>query len=201
MAVGEQQGKITRVLEIILGEEAQTKRKFSWLKNKHDEADFGKYYPAIDKIFSGLNGDEIAMENKKTFLLQPDCYFGGTYNFIFEFDELQHFTIYKKIALLGYPGDLAYGFDLEQYMFYCDKYSNDAIRKGPPGYRKSKVEFPFENGRAAQRAFFDCFRDFLPSLHGLNKTIRISEFEVGKIEDFSTSTIKKVEKILDNKIN
>ena len=37
------------------------------------------------------------------------------------------------------------------------------------------------NGRAAQRAFFDTFRDWLPSLHGLNPTVRLAEFEVNPI--------------------
>ncbi|MBI1923980.1 hypothetical protein HYR99_06995, partial [Candidatus Poribacteria bacterium] len=43
------------------------------------------------------------------------------------------------------------------------------------------ADFPFVNGRAAQRAFFDTFRDVLPPLHGLRPTLRLAEFEVAEI--------------------
>lgn len=181
MAVGDKQRLIIEIIEEVLQESAQTNISFNWLNNKHLPEDFGIYYGNIEYIFDALNGDKSGMNNKVARVLKPDCYFGGKYNFIFEFDELQHFTSYKKIALLNYPTDLSYGFDLEQYIEYCDEYSREALKKGPAGYRKPKDEFPFENGRAAQRAFFDAFRDILPTLHDLNPTIRISEFEVRQI--------------------
>ena len=52
------------------------------------------------------------------------------------------------------------------------------------------------NGRAAQRAFFDTFRDWLPTLHGLNPTVRLAEFEVkpilnGKVTGEAAKTYMK----------
>jgi len=181
MAVGDKQRLIIEIMQEVLQEPAQINISFNWLNNKHLPEDFGIYYDNIEIIFDALNGDKSGMDNKSSRVLKPDCYFGGKYNFIFEFDELQHFTTYKKIVLQNYPTDLEYGFNLPQYIRYCDNYSREALKKGPAGYRKPKDEFPFENGRAAQRAFFDAFRDILPTLHGLNPTLRISEFEVRQI--------------------
>lgn len=181
MAVGDKQRLIIQVLQEVLSEPAETNISFGWLKNKHLVEDFGDYFETINKIFLNLGGSSEGMQSKGARVLKPDCYFGSKYNFIFEFDELQHFTSYKKIVLQNYPKTLSYGFDVDLYVKYCDQYSREAIKKGPTGYRKPKEEFPFENGRAAQRAFFDAFRDILPTLHGLNPTIRISEFEVKNI--------------------
>lgn len=199
MAVGDKQRLIAEIVGIVLGEKAQEK-SFLWLKSKHRKDDFQVYYPIIDKIFLNLNGNKDKLDSKKEKRLTPDCYFGGKYNFIFEFDELQHFTSYKKIALMTYPKDLLYGFNIEEYLFWCDKYCDKALKKGPAGYRKEIVDFPFKNGRAAQRAYLDAFRDFLPTLHGLNKTIRICEFEVDGIDSINHFSIDKVEKILTKKI-
>lgn len=90
-----------------------------------------------------------------------------------EVDELQHFTPYKSIALEAYPIDAELGFDLAEYISLCQRYGMEALSKGPLGYRASKPEFPFEYGRAAQRAYFDAFRDLLAPLHGLRPTLRI----------------------------
>ena len=201
MAVGDQQKLITQIIADVLGQKAVTDISFDWLKNKHVEEDFRNdqlginLFPEIKNIFSKLNGSNSGMQSKSIRKLKPDCYFGGKYNFIFEFDELQHFTSYKLIALQNYPQNLNYGFDLKQYLLYCKIHKENALKKVPPGYRKSKEEFPFENGRAAQRAFFDSFRDLLPTLHGLNPTIRISEFEVKKVysdNDLSRNLIKEI---------
>lgn len=187
MAVGDKQKLIIQVIEDVLQEKAETDVSASWLKNKHLPEDFKNeelnldYYPVIDKIFLKLGGNRKGLESKQTRALKPDCYFRGNFNFLFEFDELQHFTSYKLIALENYPSELMLGFDISTYKLYCKIHKDKAIKKGPTGYRKPKEEFPFENGRAAQRAFFDAFRDILPPLHGLNPTLRITEFEVKEI--------------------
>jgi len=196
MAVGDNQRLMISILEEILNEKAVTDISFDWLKNKHIKEDFENYWGVIEEIFRALNGNKLGMNSKGSRKLKPDCYFGGKYNFIFEFDELQHFTIYKKKTLSLYPESLTYGFNLSQYIKYCDKYSNEAIKKGPAGYRKPKDEFPFENGRAAQRAFFDAFRDILPTLHGLNPTVRISEFEVSGLLTNSAEAHEKIKNLL-----
>lgn len=177
MAVGDQQRIVTEIVSELLGEPA-VKPDFLWFVNTVRKELFGENYAHIMKVFHALNGDNAALENKKPRKLSPDAYFGGKWNFFFEFDELQHFTAFKLMALSVYPKELIYGFPVNEYMAHCEKHHSKALAKGPAGYRKPKDEFPFENGRAAQRAFFDAFRDLQPQMHGLNPTIRISEFDI-----------------------
>lgn len=196
MAVGDRQKLMISIMEIILNKKAETNKKFDWLINKHLVENFGEYFDLITRIFVKLNGNNEGMLSKKVRSLSPDCYFGETQNFIFEFDELQHFTEYKKNVLELYPKDIMYGFDVAKYIEYCNIYSIEALKKGPAGYRKPKIEFPYENGRAAQRAFFDAFRDLLPTKYGLKPTLRISEFEVKEVKGLDPNSIKVVENIL-----
>lgn len=110
--------------------------------------------------------------------LIPDAYFPKPYHFIFEFDELQHFTAFRRQTLVVYPEDFPVVFELQKYLQFCVKYQEAAIRRGPDRFRRKIADFPFVNGRAAQRALFDTFRDWLPPLHGLHPTMRLAEFEV-----------------------
>ncbi len=77
---------------------------------------------------------------------------------VVEFDESQHFTAARDIALSRYPQDLPLGFDLQKWRERCR--SIDAKDKYP--------EF-----RDEQRAWYDCLRDFLPLTKGMFPTIRI----------------------------
>jgi hypothetical protein len=191
---GQKQLKMVDLVSRILGCKPK-KESFSWLINVPLRENFGKYFDGINKIYSSLGGDnKVLDEIRLTSIcrkLTPDAFFPYPYEFIFEFDELQHFTQYKLIALHNYPNDLVYGFNRESYIKYCNKYAENAIRKGAGGYRRPTKEFPFNNGRAAQRAFFDAFRDIQPTLYGLKPTVRISEFDVS--EQF---TEKEVERVL-----
>jgi len=77
---------------------------------------------------------------------------------IIEFDESQHFTEPRKIALLRYPPDLATGFSRDAWMQHCDEiraYDNDP---------------PF---RDEQRAWYDTLRDFLPEIAGFRPIVRL----------------------------
>lgn len=177
----QKQIQVTEIISEILKSEPQ-KGSFDWLTNIPLEKNFGKYYDSIIKIYTALGGNKNVLDSlileSKTRKLAPDAFFSDPYNFIFEFDEIQHFTTYKQIALEHYPKKLAYGFNMGRYIKYCKQHSLGAIKKGPGGYRKPTKEFPFENGRAAQRAFFDAFRDIQPTLNGLRSTVRIAEIEL-----------------------
>jgi len=196
MATRDKQKLISMMLSKILSTDCQSNVNFEWLINKPLKDHFKNRYNSIMKIFSVLNGDITGLNSKHQMKLSPDAYFSNEWNFIFEFDELQHFTKYKKAVLENYPDDLILGFDKKEYIRLCDKYQIEALKKGPPGYRKPKDEFPFENGRAAQRAFFDAFRDFLPEMYDLNPTIRISEFEVRDILEDNPENRLKLKQIL-----
>lgn len=196
MPVGDKQRLITSVLEQVLGVKAQYPT-FAWLKNKHLKADFGPYYSHVDHIFKQLGGEQQSNLAKREIRLTCDAYFGEPYNFMFEFDEFQHFSTSKLKALRLYPEGLALGFDLEFYKDLCMRHKQAADK-----YRSTKVttDFPFIGGRTAQRAYLDCFRDFLPTLHGLNPTLRISEFEVNRISVLNTDSNEILRALLRSRL-
>ena len=164
-----------------LGVPAERHAQFEWLINKPTAEHFGVHYPKILRLFEELGGDKGGLFGKADGYLTPDAYFPEPYNFIFEFDELQHFTAPRQKTLTHYPGDVPLAFNRGQYLRFCAEHHEPALRKGTDRFRRKTVDFPFVNGRAAQRAFFDTFRDWLPPLHGLRPTLRIAEFEVGAI--------------------
>jgi len=86
-----------------------------------------------------------------------DLYIPGI-DAVVEFDESQHFTAARDVALSHYPRDLSLGFDLQEWRERCR--SIDAKDKDP-------------KFRDEQRAWYDSLRDFLPFTKGMSPTIRI----------------------------
>jgi len=89
----------------------------------------------------------------------PNCdFFMPDSRFILEYDESQHFTLPRRIALEHYPKELVLGFDRKKWVDLCLRVES---RDNDPPYRDE------------QRAWYDTLRDFLPELKGLNPTVRI----------------------------
>lgn len=198
MPIGERQKLITKLVSQVLdGEEALIGKSFEWFINKHHQTQFRTYFPVINKIFNELNGNENINQNKRRVFLRCDAYFGGEHNFIFEFDEFQHFSCARLKTLELYPKDLKTNFSLSNWKDFCCEYKERADK-----YRRSKVavDFDFVGGRTAQRAYFDCFRDLLPVDNNLNPTLRISEFEVSDIDSINSENCKRIEKLLKEKL-
>ncbi len=78
--------------------------------------------------------------------------------FILELDERQHFTTPRKLTLLAYPDDLTLDFSRKQWISHCEQH--DAKDNDPPF-------------RDEQRAWYDALRDLLPSIKGLQPTVRL----------------------------
>ena len=78
--------------------------------------------------------------------------------FIVEFDESQHFTAPRKLALSAYPAEHPLGFSADRWIALCEHH--DARDNDPP-YRDE------------QRAWYDMLRDLVPSLEGLQPTVRL----------------------------
>jgi len=89
----------------------------------------------------------------------PSCdFYMPEKKILVEFDESQHFTRPRMIALQHYPKDIQLGYDKTKWINLCselDKKDND------PPYRDE------------QRAWYDTIRDFLTILEGINPIIRI----------------------------
>lgn len=79
-------------------------------------------------------------------------------NLILEFDESQHFTKTREIALSHYPKRQAFGFPVDKWRALCQEMN---MRDNDPPYRDE------------QRAWYDTLRDFAPLLLETGKTVRL----------------------------
>ena len=172
---------IIALVEDVLKATAEKRAQFDWLRNKPSQKHFGERYDTLMQLYTELNGDWKGTSDKTDGYLIPDAFFSKPYNFIFEFDELQHFTQYRQLTFKYYPENIPLAYTPEKYVKFCIQHHISALAKGPDRFRRRTADFPYVNGRAAQRAFFDTFRDWLPPMHGLNPTVRITEFEVKPI--------------------
>ncbi len=77
---------------------------------------------------------------------------------IIEFDESQHFTKLREIALSLYPNKVHYGFSIDRWRKLCRELNK---RDNDPPYRDE------------QRAWYDTLRDFVPQLWETGKTVRL----------------------------
>jgi len=123
-----------------------------------------QYYEDLRRIFENLQN----YRENKNFVYKdtlPNCdYYIPNPEFVLEFDESQHFTIPRKIALLSYPYKSKSGFSLGQWAFTCDE---TRATDNDPYYRDE------------QRAWYDTLRDFLPELTGnLKPTVRLYSNEM-----------------------
>jgi hypothetical protein len=193
MPVGEKQKLITEIVSSILGERPRSE-KFHWFINQHQQGHFKESYHIIDKIHSDLGGNNSI---KRRVQLQCDAYFGGKYNFLFEFDEFQHFSTARLTALNNYPKDLKLNYSVDEWKKLCLAH---AVRANKYRSNKVTIDFNFVGGRTHQRAYLDCFRDLLPQHNNLNPTLRISEFEVIGINQINAETIGRITRLIEGKI-
>jgi hypothetical protein len=115
---------------------------------------------AVHEALQKHRGFDQFVRSKK--LARVD-YFVPEKNLIVEFDETQHFTKPRGIALGLYPHGLDYGFPIERWNALCQKLDK---RDNDPPYRDE------------QRAWYDTIRDFVPQLWGSGKTIRLYSREL-----------------------
>ena len=78
--------------------------------------------------------------------------------FIVEFDESQHFTAPRRLALSAYPAGHPLGYSVERWIALCEQHD---AKDNDPRYRDE------------QRAWYDTLRDLVPSLEGLQPTVRL----------------------------
>jgi len=141
-------------------------------------------------LYSNLNEIYENLQNRRGFNkfvkahTLPNCdFFIPNPGFILEFDESQHFTPLRKIALQSYPQGLRLGFDKEKWIKLCEKIN---AKDNDPSYRDE------------QRAWYDTLRDVLPDLKGLKPTIRLfaRDFYWCSLDKNNPSDIDKFESFL-----
>lgn len=152
---------IERMLKQIYGD-VKPNYKFRTGTNPEDFSD-KPFYDDLQRIYENL---QKYKENKNFVITDtlPNCdYYVPDPGFVLEFDESQHFTMPRKIALLSYPYKSRSGFSLAQWIYTCDKI---------------KAHNPDPIYRDEQRAWYDTLRDFLPELKGLEPTVRLYSNEM-----------------------
>lgn len=176
--MGKFENEVIERLERILGTKAYKQKTFEWLNNNHLLTSSSYDEEVLDKIFTSFNGCKKSLDDKRVVKLRVDSFFEEL-GLVVEIDEIQHFTEARLKSLeIIEEYNLDLGYNLEQYKIWCKENSYKAHNKGQAGYRRQTKEFPFENGRVYQRAYFDSLRDIL-IIRNLGKpVIRISEMEL-----------------------
>jgi hypothetical protein len=117
-----------------------------------------EYLPQLREIFVALQQERGFRDFVRTATLPACDYFVPDPGFVVEFDESQHFTPLRKLALSRYPLSVALGFDRKKWIDLCCRIE---ASDNDPRYRDE------------QRAWYDTLRDFLPAGLGLRPTVRL----------------------------
>lgn len=147
---------IKRILEKIYG---KVERDYPFDLSTHLEGLKNcPYFNELSIVFEKLKSYRGFDNFIRSERLRSCDYFIPNPGFILEFDEIQHFTILRKISLEHYPLGMKLGFSLDRWKELCIKIH--ASDPDPPD-------------RDEQRAWYDTLRDFLPSIKNLKPSIRL----------------------------
>jgi hypothetical protein len=144
------------MLSAIFGK-CQTHRQFPWPTRPEDYADtaIGKMLKRIRDALGDLRGHRDFIKSAQ----MPPCdYFIADPPFIVEFDENQHFSPPRLVALANYPEQIAVSFSIARWQDLCREI--DAVDDTPVD-------------RDERRAWYDTLRDLLPLVHGFKPTVRL----------------------------
>lgn len=140
-------------------------------------------HAALSEIFAALQQHRAFVDFVRAKALSPSDFFVPDPGFLVEFDESQHFTELRHVALRHYPSDLSFGFDLPKWMNRCRE------------LRSTDNDPPY---RDEQRAWYDTLRDFAPHVHGMPPTLRLdaSEFEWCRLDPANEMDVATFRQIL-----
>jgi hypothetical protein len=132
----------------------------SKIEDYRKDKDYGEkpFTRKLEKIHKALQSHRGFDQFVKIKKLPRVDYFVPSHDLIVEFDESQHFTKPREIALGLYPTDITFGFSLTRWQDLCQKLH---MKDNDPPYRDE------------QRAWYDTLRDFAPTYRECGKTIRL----------------------------
>ncbi len=147
------------VFELLSNIFGDVKRNYNLnLPSKPDSYINSYFYPYLKKIYISLQsyrGHDKFVYAKR---LPNVDFFVVDNQFTVEFDESQHFTTPRRIALMGYPEKLKLGFERHKWIDLCQTLNR---KDNDPIYRDE------------QRAWYDTLRDFAPSVLNHRPIIRL----------------------------
>lgn len=140
-------------------------------------------YKTLLDIFEALEQHRGRDDFVRAKALSRSDFFVRDPGFLVEFDESQHFTELRHVALRHYPSDLSFGFDLREWMTRCRK------------LHKTDNDPPF---RDEQRAWYDTLRDFAPHVRGMLPTLRLyaGEFKWCRLDPANPMDVDTFRQIL-----
>ena len=145
--------------------------KFDWLTNHSTSDECAEIYKAI-KLYRKID----FLPNKVT---RPPCdYIIPSKKIVLEYDEIQHFTYQRQLALEAYPKDIHLNYDKNTWIKLC-KTLHRKMNKAKDPYRDEK------------RAFYDSLRDILIPKHGY-KLVRIYHGQINFDSDSAKDTLIQI---------
>jgi len=153
---------------------------------KPEEYKDSMLYPILEEILTELQNLRGYKGFVRSVVLPPCDFFIPKPGFIVEFDESQHFTYCRKVALSRYPESLELGFDRKKWIKLCETIN---ARDNDPPYRDE------------QRAWYDTLRDFIPAIKGLKPTLRLfsQDFRWCGMDPEKPSDVKRFRAILEGR--
>jgi len=145
-------------------------------------------YRSLNAIYSELQ-DHRGFRDFVRLSTMPNCDFWVPRpGFILEFDESQHFTDCRALALDGYPENVTFGFDKSLWLSHCRR------------IRATDHDPPF---RDEQRAWYDTLRDFVPHVKGFHPTLRLfaSEYRWCNLSPEKERDLETFRQILGERAN
>lgn len=112
----------------------------------------------LERIQSSLENFRGNRDFIKSPLVPPCDYYVSDPPFILEFDENQHFSRPRLIALSLYPKDVKLGFSMTDWRDLCRGLD-------------ARDDEPFD--RDERRAWYDTLRDLVPTVYGFAPTARL----------------------------
>ncbi len=185
----------------------------NWLPTYPRKVIFESCWSIVSDIYSHLIDHNWTLDERLTQYEDQlsssgqkiDIYFHEPYNFIFEFDEKQHFNQFRHITL---NHCYIYNDLLSNYPDYLSWNENVTKKPGKSGFQKLKGFDPLfppllkgdkQDNRIRQRAFRDFLKDIIPRciIH-LNPTVRVSYHVTDKVvRDFTGDDLEKIGEHLD----
>jgi len=132
--------------------------------------------PLLKEVLKNIQATRNREVQGKKDLQLPFDYYLPQIGVLVEFDETQHFSKLRAIALRSYPSQVKIGFDKNRWISLAEEIQ---AKDNDPLYRDE------------QRAFYDSVRDILATLLGFKPVVRIFQDDVRWEEGDTTSTNAK----------
>lgn len=177
-----------RVVELLaaLYGDCRASYSFPWSANPRDYQG-----TAIGEVLRQIRDGLEHLRGHRDFIKSPQVppcdFYVPDPRFIVEFDESQHFSRPRLVALSLYPPELKIGFPLARWQELCRLID-------------AKDDTPYD--RDERRAWYDTLRDLVPALQGFNPTVRLyaDEFHWCALDSDSKEDQERLASVLKDRL-